>query len=286
MKKEYRKIMNKKAFTLVELLVVISIIAMLLAVLIPALNKARDVAKQSVCMNNNRQLMLGWSLYCNANNDKLVFAGTSRVKRTGLKTLTWALTDGHPEISWVACPQYVGGDQAPDWYLKDTFFQDECVKMGTLYPYTSKAIKAYRCPAATAKDNSRSYAISSAMNGYVYSDGSNEAIKKAAARFEKIAQIKGTSDRLVLICQGGVFAENFGFECYSSFYTTRNWRDIPPVIHGKGTTLSFADGHSDYWKWEKNYIRGYAYDRETVPAGDKDFNRLFNAIWGTNAPSN
>jgi prepilin-type N-terminal cleavage/methylation domain-containing protein len=56
---------TKKAFTLVELLVVISIIAILLAVLIPAMNRAKETAKRIICSNQQKQVALGVNAYCN-----------------------------------------------------------------------------------------------------------------------------------------------------------------------------------------------------------------------------
>jgi prepilin-type N-terminal cleavage/methylation domain-containing protein/prepilin-type processing-associated H-X9-DG protein len=74
--------LNKKAFTLVELLVAISIIAVLLAVLIPCLSKARDQAKQAVCSSNIRQLFLANSGYAVENNGFYVPAAEDMCKMT------------------------------------------------------------------------------------------------------------------------------------------------------------------------------------------------------------
>lgn len=68
---------KRKGFTLVELLVVIGIIALLISILLPSLNKAREMGRRAACLSNMRQLAMGWNAYAIDNKGKILIAENS-----------------------------------------------------------------------------------------------------------------------------------------------------------------------------------------------------------------
>jgi prepilin-type N-terminal cleavage/methylation domain-containing protein len=116
------------AFTLVELLVVIGVIAVLIALLLPSLNKARESSRRVNCMSNMRQLTVAWLAYAQANKGEMPAAENN----------------------------------ADGWALQGN--TDEDIVKGLLYPWVPDA-RVYRCPNDPLEKNRRSYSINTFCNG-------------------------------------------------------------------------------------------------------------------------
>ena len=112
------------AFTLIELLVVIAIIAILAAMLLPALSKAKQKAQGIMCLNNGKQLTLAWLTYAHDNNDRLVY----NKRASDTDTNNWV---GNV-MSWGADPQNTNVN---------------LIMNAMLGPYTARSLGIYKCPA-------------------------------------------------------------------------------------------------------------------------------------------
>ncbi len=245
--------MERRAFTLIELLVVVAIIAILMAVLLPAMQRAREQGKRAVCLSNVKQFGLSWVMYADENDQKLV------------NSCTIENSEGHNDTT-EPCWMYFHND----W--TDVERRTKGIQDGAMWPYV-KSLKIYKCPTGI-RGEVNTYAIVDAMNGAISPMGnySKELMIK------RKTQIPRPGERVVFVDEGRTSVQS-----WTIFYDRESWWDAPPVRHGAGTNFSFADGHAEYWKWRDNRTLKYARGEGNLPplqAGNKDIQRLQKAAWG------
>ncbi len=252
-------ILRRRAFTLIELLVVIAVIAILMAVLLPSLNRAREMGKRVACMNNLKSLVLVWQMYADDNDGKVPSGHTSG------------------KTCWV--------DHTNLKYYLNAEDQELAIERGALFPYCGKNIDVYRCPTGK-RGEMRTYSMPDSFaytnTGVVECAGAN-----ASMLVRKVSDLKRPAERMVFLDEGFCTPTT-----WSIFYNQERWWDPVPVRHGAGTALSFGDGHSEYWKWRDERTVNFgvkanalenpdeaSYWRE-IQLANEDIEKIVKAVWG------
>ena len=233
---------KQKAFTLIELLVVIAIIAILMAILMPALNRVREQGKRAACLGNMRQLTLTWIMYADDNDDKIVNGEADNGQDGVASTPTGGRHKGE---------QFWTGDDIADFWAGTSLpelLQKKAIRSGALFPYC-KDENLYRCPTGV-RGEMRTYTITDAMNGLRRDGTHNNNVSLRNGRtvlwIKRRSEITapGPAQRIVFLDEGRITPDS-----YATHYLNELWWDPPFVRHGDGTNVSYADGHADYWKY-------------------------------------
>ena len=262
------------AFTLSELLVVIAIIAILAALLLPALAKTKEEARRINCMSNLKQLQLCWEMY--ANDYAGVFCPNDWID-TG--------TSGDATLGFMKSNSWCYGDARTDTTTSN-------IQQGLLFPYNAQT-GIYHCPSdmSTIQDANgnplpqprrRSYNMSQSVNGYpLFIDPQSQyyvdALQPCFSKFSSITNPK-PSQLFVFIDENENTLEDDQFGYPSPNYYYGMWFDMPSNRHSQGADLSFADGHVAYWHWQAPEINTAGPFVQVLPAQMPDYRRIGNAM--------
>ena len=238
---------GRGGFTLIELLVVIAIIAILAAMLLPALARAKRQAQIAHCTSNLKQLSVGWYAYAGDYNEVM---------------LPNAPLSATVEKSWCsgAAEQWTHASYASN-YINSI-----------MAPYVANGLGVYKCPADTIPSADgpriRSYSMNSQV-GNVYTATLTLSYNPGYHAYIKMNELKGDwgPAQVFVFCEENMCSMNDGYLQVND--GSPIWPDVPGSYHIWNCGFSYADGHAESHKWLTSSLKipvRLGYTADSIPA--------------------
>jgi prepilin-type N-terminal cleavage/methylation domain-containing protein/prepilin-type processing-associated H-X9-DG protein len=255
---------ERSAFTLIELLAVIVIIAVLASILLPALSQARERSRGIFCLNNTRQLTLAWQVYADDHDGMLPY------------NLVMKPTSTRTNLNWV--------NNVMTWDLSSDNTNPATITEASLGPYAGGVTSIYHCPSDQALSATQSLAgwsqriRSYSMNAMVGNAGpatvsGRNVNNPGYVQFFKMSQFPRPTEFFV-------FLDEHPDSINDGYFWNRDndqWTDLPASYHNRSAAFSFADGHAALHHWQKStticppvaYLANFPPSIPSMPASEQ-----------------